>query len=169
MPFSNQPSVDANTTQSLPILQERYALRRCMAETALGKLYWAQDLKQQQSNGEQANVLAFTLLPALAQDPVFEQVLGHVLPAYQKPTLGMPHITDDGKSADGTRWLVMRNNGGMLLSERLTELDDRGMPLPEALELLDGISHLFANQRPDGVFGYLEPNAILLNDKSPAY
>ncbi len=167
MPFSNQPSVDANTTQSLPILQERYALRRCMADTALGKLYWAQDLKQLQGNGEQANVLAFTLLPALAQDPVFEQVFGHVLPSYQKPALGMPHITDDGKSADGTRWLVMRNIGGMLLSERLIELDDRGMPLPEVLELLDGISHLLASQRPDGVFGYLEPNAILLNDKSP--
>lgn len=167
MPFSNQSSVDANTTQSLPILHERYALRRCMAETALGKLYWAQDLKHAQGNGEQTNVLAFTLLPALAQDPVFEQVLGHVLPTYQKPVLGMPHITDDGKSADGTRWLVMRNIGGMLLSERLTELDDRGMPLPEALELLDGISHLLANQRPDGVFGYLEPNAILLNEKSP--
>lgn len=167
MPFSNQPSVDANTTQSLPILQERYALRRCMADTALGKLYWAQDLKQLQGNGEQANVLAFTLLPALAQDPVFEQVFGHVLPSYQKPALGMPHITDDGKSADGTRWLVMRNVGGMLLSERLVELDDRGMPLPEVLELLDGISHLLASQRPDGVFGYLEPNAILLNDKSP--
>jgi serine/threonine protein kinase len=167
MPFSNQPSVAANTTQSLSILQERYALRRCMAETALGKLYWAQDLKQQQGNGEQANVLAFTLLPALAQDPVFEQVLGHVLPAYQKPVLGMPHITDDGKSADGTRWLVMRNIGGMLLSERLAELDERGMPLPEVLELLDGISHLLASQRPDGVFGYLEPNAILLNERSP--
>lgn len=167
MPFSNQPSVDANTTQSLPILQERYALRRCMADTALGKLYWAQDLKQLPDHGEQANVLAFTLLPALAQDPVFEQVFGHVLPSYQKPALGMPHITDDGKSADGTRWLVMRNIGGMLLSERLVELDDRGMPLPEVLELLDGINHLLASQRPDGVFGYLEPNAILLNDKSP--
>ncbi|OQX07889.1 MAG: hypothetical protein BWK73_26915 [Thiothrix lacustris] len=138
-----------------------------MADTALGKLYWAQDLKQQQGNGEQANILVFTLLPALAQDPVFEQVFGHVLPAYQKPVLGMPHITDDGKSSDGTRWLVMRNIGGMLLSERLTELDDRGMPLPEALELLDGISHLLTSQRPNGVFGYLEPNAILLNERSP--
>ncbi|UOG91408.1 MAG: hypothetical protein L3K52_14555 [Candidatus Thiothrix sulfatifontis] len=167
MPFSNQPSLDVSPEQHLPILQERYALRRCMADTALGKLYWAQDLKHQQGNGEQTNVLAFTLLPALAQDPVFEQVFGHVLPAYQKPVLGMPHITDDGKSSDGTRWLVMRNIGGMLLSERLTELDDRGMPLPEALELLDGLSHLLASQRPSGVFGYLEPNAILLNDKSP--
>lgn len=167
MPFSNRLSLDANSEQYLPTLQERYALRRCMADTALGKLYGAQDLKQQQGNGEQTNVLVFTLLPALAQDPVFEQVFGHVLPTYQKPVLGMPHITDDGKSSDGTRWLVMRNIGGMLLSERLTELDDRGMPLPEALELLDGLSHLLASQRPNGVFGYLEPNAILLNEKSP--
>lgn len=167
MPFSHHPSADANTTQSLPTLQERYALRRCMAETALGKLYWAQDLKQSQSNNEQANVFVFTLLPALAQDPVFEQVLGHVLPTYQKPVPGMPQVSDDGKSADGTRWLVIRNHGGLLLSERLSELDERGMPLPEALELLDSISHLLANQRPNGVFGYLEPNAILLNEKSP--
>lgn len=167
MPFSNRPSVDATIGQNLPILQERYALRRCMANTALGKLYWAQDLKQTQGNGEQANVLAFTLLPALAQDPVFEQVFGHVLPTYQKSMPGMPQILDDGKTADGTRWMVMLNISGMLLSERLAELDDRGMPLPEALELLDNLKHVFASQTPDGVFGYAEPNAILLTEKAP--
>lgn len=167
MPFSNRPFSDASSVQQLPILQERYALRRCMADTALGKLYWAQDLKQTQGNGEQANVLVFTLLPALAQNPVFEQAFGHVLPTYQKPIAGMPHVTDDGKTADGTRWMVMCNIGGMLLSERLAELDDRGMPVPEALTLLENLSNALASQRPDGVFGYLEPDAVLLGEKLP--
>lgn len=167
MPFSHRPSLDAQTVQTLPTLQERYALRRCMADTALGKLYWAQDLKQTQGNGEQSNILVFTLLPALAQNPVFEQAFGHVLHGYQKPTPGMPHIIDDGKTADGLRWIIIRNSGGMLLSERLAELDDRGMPVPEALELLDSLNNAIANQRPDGVFGYLEPDAVLLGDKLP--
>lgn len=167
MPFSNRSSMEASKVQNLPTLQERYALRRCMADTALGKLYWAQDLKQTQGNGERANVLVFTLLPALAQNPVFEQAFGHVLPTYQKPATGMPHVTDDGKTADGTRWMVMDNIGGMLLSERLVELDDRGMPMPDVLELLDSISNVVANQRPDGIFGYLEPDAILLGEKLP--
>jgi tetratricopeptide (TPR) repeat protein len=167
MPFSHRPALDAYTVQTLPTLQERYALRRCMADTALGKLYWAQDLKQTQNNGEQTNVLVFTLLPALAQNPVFEQAFGHVLHGYQKPAPGMPHVVDDGKTADGLRWIIIRNSGGMLLSERLAELDDRGMPVPEALELLDSINNAIANQRPDGVFGFLEPDAVLLGDKLP--
>jgi tetratricopeptide (TPR) repeat protein len=167
MPFSHRPSLDAQTVQTLPTLQERYALRRCMADTALGKLYWAQDLKQTQGNGEQTNVLVFTLLPALAQNPVFEQAFGHVLHGYQKPTPGMPHIIDDGKTANGLRWIIIRNSGGMLLTERLAELDDRGMPVPEALELLDSLSNAIANQRPDGIFGYLEPDTVLLGDKLP--
>ena len=167
MPFSNRSPQDASKVQNLPTLQERYALRRCMAETALGKLYWAQDLKQIQGNGEQANVLVFTLLPALAQDPVFEQVFGHVLPTYQKPVPGMPQISDDGKTADGTRWMVMHNIGGMLLSERLAELDSRGMPMADAVELLDNLSTAVSNQRPEGVFGYLEPGAVLLGSTLP--
>ncbi|MGB3919128.1 MAG: hypothetical protein WBL07_16965 [Thiothrix litoralis] len=167
MPFSNRPFREPILVQNLPILQERYALRRCMADTALGKLYWAQDQKKTQQNGEQANVLVFTLLPALAQNPIFEQAFGHILPGYQKAAAGMPHILDDGKTADGIRWMVMRNIGGMLLSERLAELDDRGMPVPEAMELLDSISDTLASQRPDGVCGYLEPDAVLLGEKRP--
>ena len=167
MPFSNRPTREPNPVQNLPILQERYALRRCMADTALGKLYWAQDQKQMPQSNEQTNVLVFTLLPALANNPAFEQAFGHILPTYQKPIAGMPHVIDDGTTTDGTRWMVMRNIGGMLLSERLAELDERGMPIPEAMELLDSINNTLANQRPSGIFGYLEPNAILLGDKLP--
>ncbi|MEB4592854.1 hypothetical protein VSS37_17885 [Candidatus Thiothrix sp. Deng01] len=166
MPFSNQPTLETSKAQDLPILQERYALRRCMAETALGKLYWAQDLKPAHE-GDQINVLVFILLPALAQNPVFEQVFGHILPTYQKPMPAMPQVTDDGKTADGSRWMVMRNIGGMLLSERLSELDERGMPVPDAMELLDGLASAIANQRPEGVYGYLEPGSVLLGGKIP--
>lgn len=168
MPFSNQPSATVSKVQpDLPTLQERYALRRCMADTALGKLYWAQDLKHGQNGSSQGNVLVFTLLPALAQNPVFEQVFGHILPTYQKPAPGMPLVSDDGKTTDGTRWMVMQNIGGMLLSERLAELDERGMPFADVMELLDNLATALANQRPEGIFGYLEPGTVLLGEKIP--
>ncbi|MEZ5454139.1 MAG: hypothetical protein R3E93_15170 [Thiothrix sp.] len=166
MPFSNQPTLETSKPEDLPLLQERYALRRCMAETALGKLYWAQDMKPAEGSN-QTNVLVFTLLPALAQNPVFEQVFGHVLPTYQKPVPGMPQVSDDGKTPEGIRWMVIPSIGGMLLSERLAELDERGMPIPDATELLDSLASAIANQRPEGIFGYLEPGSILLGEKTP--
>jgi tetratricopeptide (TPR) repeat protein len=168
MPFSNRPEVDArNTSNTQPaqtVLQERYTLRRCMAESALGKLYWAQDLQQTQANGEQANVLIFTVTPALAQQAAFEQALRQVLPAYQRPAQAMPLVKDNGTSGDGTRWFAIQNVGGMLLSERLQELDERGMPINDAMQLLDTVANALAQFRPDGVFGFLEPGTTLLGD-----
>lgn len=165
MPFSHSSATQAQV-QDLPILQERYALRRRMADSALGKLYWAQDLKMTEAAARNS-VLVFTVLPELSQNPLFEQILGHILPSYQKPSLGKPQVIDDGKTADGLRWLVMRNVSGMLLSERLQELDERGMPFAEAMTLLESIAAAVDYQQPEGVFGYLEPNTILLGEQPP--
>ena len=77
MPFSNRPETGTTIEpmQNYTVLAERYTLLRCMAETALGKLYWAQDKQSVQQNGAKANVLIFTVLPALAQQATFEQAL----------------------------------------------------------------------------------------------
>ncbi|QTR49119.1 serine/threonine-protein kinase [Candidatus Thiothrix anitrata] len=165
MPFSHHPTSEAADTKlsELPSVGGRYALRRCMAETALGKVYWACDQHQPQTQTHEAdcNALIFTVLPALARNSVFEQALRQVLPAYRQTVASQPTVIDDGKEADGTRWLVLQNIRGMLLSERLQELDDRGMPLDEALDILDGISHATTVHPPHGIFGFLEPGAIL--------
>lgn len=166
MPFAH-PSEYNNTdnqthSSTVTIGNGRYTLRRCMAETALGKLWWSQD--QQQQDGENGNVLVFTILPALAQNTVFEQALRQVLPSYQKNVPYQPHITDNGKEADGTRWLVIQNIRGMLLVERMQELDDRGMPQAQAVSILEQLSEAISHQRPEGVFGFLEPGAILIGE-----
>lgn len=165
MPFSHS-SPSQPQVQDLPLLQERYALRRRMADSVFGKLYWAQDLKMAET-AERNSVLVFTVLPELAQNPLFEQILGHILPTYQKPSPGKPYVIDDGKSVDGLRWLVLRNVSGMLLSERLQELDERGMPFAEAMPLLENLAAAIDYQQPDGIFGYLEPNTVLLGGQLP--
>ena len=163
MPFSHHPAAEAADTplSDLPLVGERYVLRRCMAETALGKVYWACDQHKPQPDDAACNALIFTVLPALARNSVFEQALRQVLPAYQQENATQPTILADGKETDGTRWLVLQNIRGMLLSERLQELDDRGMPPNEAFEILYGISHAIGSHPPQGVFGFLEPGAIL--------
>ena len=172
MPFSNRPDGDVRkTTQTSPltptipaVLQARFALRRCMANSALGKLYWAEDLQQTQDNGEANNVLVFTLAPLLTQNTAFEQALRQVLPGYQRATPFMPIVSHDGITPEGMRWYVIRNVSGMLLSERLQELDERGMPVADALCLADSISTAVASFRPEGVYGYLEPNTTMIGD-----
>jgi serine/threonine protein kinase len=169
MPFSNRTNTENNNMQAThpTVLQERYALHRCMAETALGTLYWAHDLQQRLPNGERTSLLLFTVLPSLQQIPGFEQAFKQVMPGYQRPANAMPHISDSGKSADGTLWMAIQDISGMLLSERLRELDDRGMPLAEATALLDKLSAALANQRPEGILGFMEPGAVILNESGP--
>lgn len=161
MPFSHHPVVEATETPApdLPLVGGRYALRHCMAETALGKVYWA--CEQTQSTDTSCNVLVFTILPALAHNSVFEQALRQVLPTYRQPLPFQPTVTADGKENDGTRWFALQNIRGMLLSERLQELDDRGMPQAEAMEILDGLCQAIGHHHPSGVFGFLEPGAAL--------
>jgi serine/threonine protein kinase len=167
MPFSNHPPADAGDKQIADsIIAGRYALLRCMAETALGKVYWACDRQHPQATPtECSNLLVFTVLPALAQNSVFEQALRQVLPAYQQDAPSQPHVIDNGKEPDGTRWLALKNIKGMLLAERLQELDDRGMPQPLALDILHGLSEAIGNHRPQGVFGFLEPGAVLADEQ----
>ena len=166
MPFSNPSEVDARQTttqQPQTTLQGRYVLRRCMADSALGRLHWAQDLQKNQANGEQANLFIFLINPILSQQLGFEGVFKQVLATYQRPAPAMPLVIDNGTHHDGTRWYAIQNASGMLLSERLQELDERGMPLPDALQLLEQITQAAAQFRPDGVFGYLEPSTLLLS------
>ncbi|MBU0656518.1 MAG: hypothetical protein KJ914_15455 [Gammaproteobacteria bacterium] len=167
MPFahtSESSDMETTTLSATTIGDGRYTLRRCMAETALGQLWWSQDQQQEQAEGETANVLIFTVLPALAQNTVFEQALRQVLPSYQKAAPSQPHVTDNGKETDGTRWLAIQNIPGMLLAERMQELDDRGMPQAQALGILEELSDAISNQRPEGVFGFLEPGAVLFGE-----
>ena len=166
MPFSNPSEVDARhpiAQQPQTTLQGRYILRRCMADSALGKLHWAQDLQKTQTNGEQANLFIFLINPILTQVMGFEAVLKQVLPTYQRPVAAMPFVMDNGTHHDGTRWYAIQNTGGMLISERLQELDERGMPVPETFQLLEKLTQALAQFRPDGVFGYLEPATTLLS------
>ena len=169
MPFSNRPETGTTIEpmQNYTVLAERYALLRCMAETALGKLYWAQDKQHSQHNGANANVLIFTVLPALAQQATFEQALRQVLPNYQRADTSNPVVVNHGKTANGIRWFAIQNITGMLLSERLLELDERGMALADAYPLLEDLTEALACQRPLGIFGYLEPGAVLLSDSGP--
>lgn len=169
MPFAHPSEDNSMNMEQAPstlssIGNGRYGLRRCMAETALGKLWWACDQQREPAGCEAGNVLVFTVLPALTQNSVFEQALRQVLPTYQKEVSSQPYITDNGREADGTRWLVISNIRGMLLAERMHELDDRGMPLAQAMGILEELSATVGNHRPEGVFGFLEPGAILFGE-----
>ena len=163
MPFSNHLVADKSklSKSPLPVFAERYALLHCMAETALGKIYWACDQQLKNNNIENNHTLVFSIIPALANNAAFEQALRQVIPSFQQAAPAQPTITDNGKEADGTRWLVMNNIQGMLLIERLNELDERGMPHAQALEIINGLSQAIGDYRPLGVFGFLEPGAVL--------
>ena len=168
MPFAHPTDNNNmdNTTSSTGTLlgNGRYSLRRCMAETALGRIWWASDQQQPSIDGEKNNVLILTILPVLAQNSVFEQALRQVLPTYHKEVPAQPQVTDNGKEEDGTRWLAIRNIRGMLLAERMQELDDRGMPQAQANNILEELSEAISHQRPEGVFGFLEPGAVLFGE-----
>lgn len=171
MPFSNRPETGGYTQnmQHYTVLQERFALLRCMSDTALGKLYWAQDLKQPPATTDNANLFIFSIAPNLAQNIAFEQALKQVISSYQHPAIGVPQIIDNGKETNGTRWLALKNMSGLLLAERLHEVDERGLPLHDTLTLLNKLLDGLAQQRPEGIFGYIEPGVILLNDKAPCF
>lgn len=172
MPFPTTPlSEDGahnNNKTVITVLGGRYALIRCMADTALGKVFWACDQHQQSTNQNEdcSHVLVFTVLPALAQNTVYEQALRQVLPAYRQEHPTEPIINDDGRESDGTRWLIIRNIRGMLLAERLHELDERGIPLDETIRILHGLAEAVSHHRPSGVFGFLEPGAVLAEENS---
>jgi serine/threonine protein kinase len=172
MPFPHTP-VEAtednnNNNPFITLVGGRYALIRCMAETALGKLYWACDQQEKVSSNDAdcSHLLIFTLLPALAQNPVYEQALRQVLPVYRQKYPSEPLVADDGKESDGTRWLAIQDVHGMLLAERLHELDDRGIPTEEAVDILHGLAEAVGQHRPSGVFGFLEPGAVLVEENS---
>lgn len=172
MPFPNTPvettEDNNNNNTTITVVGGRYALIRCMAETALGKVYWACDRQETANSADSdcSHLLVFTLLPALAQNPVYEQALRQVLPVYRQKYPAEPLVANDGKESDGTRWLAIQDVHGMLLAERLHELDDRGIPTEEAVSILHGLAEAVGQHRPSGVFGFLEPGAILVEENS---
>jgi tetratricopeptide (TPR) repeat protein len=156
MPFST-PRHPANNSLSVQTLtlQNRYLLKHCMAETALGKVYWALDNQTQDTP-----LIVFTVQPELALNPTFERALRQVAPTFNEPLRYQPHVLDHGKEADGLVWLAMQASTGSLLSERLNDLDERGLTVEEALGIADQLAQAVGNQRPDGVSGFLEPGII---------
>ena len=156
MPFST-PRDPANSTLSVQTLtlQNRYVLKHCMAETALGKVYWALD-----NQAQNTPLIIFTVQPELALHSTFERALRQVAPTFNEPLRYQPQVLDHGKEADGLLWLAMQASNGSLLSERMHDLDERGLTVEDALAIADQLAQAVGNQRPDGVSGFIEPGII---------
>lgn len=169
MPFAPAPTAATgdDNYKVIKLIGGRYDLIRCMADTALGKVFWACDKQQSAQKNDGCNhVLVLTVLPSLARNTIYEQALRQVLPNYREKHPTEPLISDDGKEADGTRWIVAQNIRGMLLAERLHELDDRGIPLNETISILQRLAEAVSHHRPNGIFGFLEPGAVLAEDNN---
>jgi hypothetical protein len=136
-------------------LQNRYVLKHCMAETALGKVYWALD-----NQAQDTPLIIFTVQPELALNPTFERALRQVAPTFNEPLRYQPQVLDHDKEAEGLMWVALQAGNGSLLSERMNDLDERGLTVEDALAIAEPLAQAVGNQRPDGVSGFIEPGVI---------
>lgn len=140
------------------LIELRFALRRCIAKTALADIFWANDLHNTTPESPEKNALLLLVSPTFAQQDGFTKAWQHALSRPAPPSKVYPEILAYGEEK-GQYWLALNNINGELLSERINELDERGLPLDSALYTLENISHALSSVQA-GPFGHLEPGAI---------
>ncbi len=159
----NQTQNPTGIAGELPMIQQRFALRRRMSSTALADVYWANDLHATTLSTPEHLVLIILVAPVISIIPGFSTVWQQVMSRPAPPANAYPDIVAWGEDK-GSYWLACDNTRGMLLNEYLdTELDERGMPTEQALEMVQAIVDATNNVQA-GAFGYLEPGAILRTD-----
>lgn len=146
----------------LPLIDNRFSLRRKIASTALVDVYWADDLYTP-TQGEQDHIVLLVLVvPAITSIPGFATAWSAIMSRPAPPAASYPNILDWGNERDNY-WFSCANTKGTLLSEYFNEIDKHGLNPEQALHLTEAVSHALNNVQA-GAFGYFEPETTLRTD-----
>lgn len=163
---SSDNAAMGNQDSKEPSIKGRYVLHHCLSTTSLMALYWAHDEQSVPDTAPDSfsadannNLLLAIINPGVAQLPSFENTLRTNWGYFAAPKSGQPHVVDYGKEPGGQLWFAMRDTNGLLLSERLQELDDRSLPADTAHRIAQGIYHTSQGLQ-DKPYGFLEPGII---------
>lgn len=141
------------------LIDLRFALRNILAKTALADVYWANDLHSTTTpDNPEKNLLVLLVTPALTHQQGFANAWQQILNRPAPPSAAYPAIIAHGDN-NGEYWLALNHASGELLSERISDLDGRGLSMDSALDTLENINHVLSGIQA-GPFGYLEPGAI---------
>lgn len=146
-----------------PMIKGRYVLHHCLSTTSLMALYWVHDEQAEEPDALSAtadkNLLLAIINPAISALRGFEQAFRNNRAYFALPKHGQPHVIDDGKEPGGQLWFAMRDTDGILLSERLQELDDRSLPVDTANRIAHAI-YQTTQSLQDQPYGFIEPGII---------
>ncbi|MFZ1345266.1 hypothetical protein [Thiothrix eikelboomii] len=143
----------------MPLIENRFALRRKIASTALADIYWADDLYTPTQGEKDHLMLLILATPSIISLPGFAKAWSAVMSRPAPPAAAYPTITDWG-NAETHYWFSCPQTQGSLLSEYLHELDKHKLTPDQALQMTAAISHALNNVQA-GAFGYFEPGATL--------
>lgn len=147
-----------------PLIENRFALRRKIASTALADIYWADDLYTP-TQGEKDHLMFLILAtPSITNLPNFTKAWSEVMSRPAPPAASYPNITDWGH-AEHHYWFSCPQTQGNLLSEYLNEADKSPLTADQALQITKAVSHALNNVQA-GAFGYFEPGSTLQTDTS---
>lgn len=147
-----------------PLIENRFALRRKIASTALADIYWADDLYTP-TQGEKDHLMFLILAtPSITSLPNFTKAWTEVMSRPAPPAASYPNITDWGH-AEHHYWFSCPQIQGSLLSEYLNEADKSPLTADQALQITKAVSHALNNVQA-GAFGYFEPGSTLQTEAS---
>lgn len=147
----------------LPLIDNRFSIRRKMSSTALADVYWADDLYMP-TQGEQDHIVLLILAaPAISTLPGFAKVWSAIMSRPAPPAASYPNILAWGNEGDNY-WFSCSNTQGSLLSEYFNEIDKRGLAPEQAFKLTEAVSHALSNVQA-GAFGYFEPGSTVRTEQ----
>lgn len=147
----------------LPLIDNRFSIRRKMSSTALADVYWADDLYMP-TQGEQDHIVLLILAaPAISTLPSFAKAWSAIMSRPAPPAASYPNILAWGNEGDNY-WFSCSNTQGSLLSEYFNEIDKRGLAPEQAFKLTEAISHALSNVQA-GAFGYFEPGSTVRTEQ----
>ena len=143
------------------LIAGQYKLHQLLSKTSLGKLFRAQNtLQGNLSETLPDTVLILAVEPTLVEYPNFANTLARVLEHFAKPDSPLPVI--NACHFAGTFWIVLPDQTGELLIERLQSQDvDQLTSLTELQTILLNILRAKKRVMPTGGFGFIEPGSIL--------
>lgn len=143
------------------LIAGQYKLHQLLSKTSLGKLFRARNPAQANlSETLPDTVLILAVEPTLVEYPNFANTLARVLEQFAKPDSPLPVI--NACHFAGTFWIVLPDQSGELLTERLQYQNvDQLTSLTELQTILLNILRAKKRVMPTGGFGFIEPGSIL--------
>ena len=162
--MSTSETTAAAPKVDLPLIENRFALRRKIASTALVDIYWADDLYTPTQGEKDHLMLLILATPNIISLPGFAKAWSAVMSRPAPPAAAYPTITDWG-NADTHYWFSCPQTQGSLLSEYLHELDKHKLTPDQALQMTAAVNQALNNVQA-GAYGYFEPGATLHTEAS---